>query len=353
MDSLMDIGAERTICNTAHGAGRLQPRPSDRRVTVSITTADGAMAPKQGWLIKKLSVTCRGTRLACHNVLAMDLPDLPYGLVVGNDTLKRGQAVIDCAAGTVTFPHGKWSAPGPQRWEPTESISPARARRLARKGRGRIIEIDKIDPAILQEAASAASFNIAAHLHHVAVTAGATAAGTATPPAVPRPWENHPVYEPDPALDDPTPAERLAKIAALLERFRGSTTQKDNLPHAERHPRVGAMDGLELSIDTDDDAFRRLRPRPPRRLSLEEGQELRRQLVHLLSRGFIRPSISPYAAPCFFVPKGDGSQVRMVIDYRQVNSVTVPSQTPAPSAVEQVKFLGGSKWISSIDLTSA
>ena len=46
-----------------------------------------------------------------------------------------------------------------------------------------------------------------------------------------------------------------------------------------------------------------------------ELKELKEQLKDLLNKGFIRPSISPWGAPVFFVKKKDGA-LRMCIDYR-------------------------------------
>ena len=46
-----------------------------------------------------------------------------------------------------------------------------------------------------------------------------------------------------------------------------------------------------------------------------ELKELKDQLQNLLSKGFIRPSVSPWGAPALFVKKKDGT-MRMCIDYR-------------------------------------
>ena len=48
-----------------------------------------------------------------------------------------------------------------------------------------------------------------------------------------------------------------------------------------------------------------------------------------MEHGFIRPSKSPYGAPVLFVKKKDGS-LRMCIDYRALNKITVKNKYPLP-----------------------
>ena len=66
---------------------------------------------------------------------------------------------------------------------------------------------------------------------------------------------------------------------------------------------------------------------PPYRMSPAELRELKAQLEELLSKGFIQSSISPWGAPVLFVKKKDGS-LRLCIDYKQLNRVTIHNQYP-------------------------
>ena len=68
---------------------------------------------------------------------------------------------------------------------------------------------------------------------------------------------------------------------------------------------------------------------PPYRMAPAELRELKAQLEELLSKGFIRPSISPWGAPVLFVKKKDGS-LRLCMDYRQLSKVTIRNQYPLP-----------------------
>ena len=71
----------------------------------------------------------------------------------------------------------------------------------------------------------------------------------------------------------------------------------------------------------------------------------------LLSKGFIRPSISPWGALFLFVKKKDES-LRLCIDYKQLNKVTIRNQYPLPRIDELFDQLQGSRVYSKIDLRS-
>ena len=82
-----------------------------------------------------------------------------------------------------------------------------------------------------------------------------------------------------------------------------------------------------------------------------ELKELKEQLKDLLDKGFIRPSVSPWGAPVLFVRKKDGS-LRMCIDYRQLNKVTVKNKYPLPRIDDLFDQLQGVSYFSKIDLRS-
>ncbi|KAD5960752.1 hypothetical protein E3N88_12224 [Mikania micrantha] len=80
-------------------------------------------------------------------------------------------------------------------------------------------------------------------------------------------------------------------------------------------------------------------------------QELMTQIQELLDKGFIYPSISPWGAPVLFVNKKDGS-MRMCINYRELNKLTVKNRYPLPRIYDLFDQLQGAKWFSKIDLRS-
>jgi hypothetical protein len=65
----------------------------------------------------------------------------------------------------------------------------------------------------------------------------------------------------------------------------------------------------------------------PYRMAPSKLRELKEQRQELLDKGFIHPSSSPLGAPMLFVK--DGS-MRMCIDYRELNKVTIKNRYPLP-----------------------
>ena len=90
---------------------------------------------------------------------------------------------------------------------------------------------------------------------------------------------------------------------------------------------------------------------PPYRMAPPELKELKKQLQELCDKRFIRPSSSPWGAPVLFVKKKDGT-LRMCIDYRQLNKVTVKNRYPLPRIDDLFDQLQGASYFSKIDLRS-
>ena len=75
------------------------------------------------------------------------------------------------------------------------------------------------------------------------------------------------------------------------------------------------------------------------------------QLEDLLKKGYIRPSVSPCGALVLFVKKKDGT-LRLCIDFRQLNKVTVKNKYPLPRIDDLFDQLKDGKIFSKIDLRS-
>lgn len=85
------------------------------------------------------------------------------------------------------------------------------------------------------------------------------------------------------------------------------------------------------------------------RLAQPELEELKRQLDELLAKGYIVPSSSPFGAPVLFVKKKDGT-LRLCIDYRKLNNITIKNAYPLPRIDELLDRLNGVKVMSALDL---
>ena len=87
------------------------------------------------------------------------------------------------------------------------------------------------------------------------------------------------------------------------------------------------------------------------RLTPAEWEEYKRQIKLYEEKGHIRRSRSPYAAPVLFVPKPGGNPVelRMVIDYRALNAITIKDRFPLPLPEELIDKLQGKRFFSKMD----
>jgi hypothetical protein len=89
----------------------------------------------------------------------------------------------------------------------------------------------------------------------------------------------------------------------------------------------------------------------PYRMPMNELVELKKQIAELQSKGFIRPSSSPWEAPIIFVEKKDGTQ-QMCVVYRSLNEVTIKNKYPLPQIEDLFNQMKGASVFSKIDLRS-
>ena len=84
-------------------------------------------------------------------------------------------------------------------------------------------------------------------------------------------------------------------------------------------------------------------------LSQPELETLRKYIDEHLQRGFLRPSHSPCSAPILFAKKADGS-LRLCVDYRALNKVTIKTRYPLPLIAELLDRLRHAKYFTKFDV---
>ena len=92
--------------------------------------------------------------------------------------------------------------------------------------------------------------------------------------------------------------------------------------------------------------------KPLYNLSEKELQILRQYIESALEKGWIVPSKSPAGAPIFFIPKKDGG-LRLCVDYRGLNQITIKNRYPLPLISETLDRLSSAKIFTQLDLRDA
>lgn len=89
----------------------------------------------------------------------------------------------------------------------------------------------------------------------------------------------------------------------------------------------------------------------PYRISYKEREKVRDIIDELKEADIVEDSESPYASPILLVKKKTGD-VRMCVDYRELNKKTVPDKYPLPRIDDQLDRLHGNAYFTSLDLFS-
>ncbi|RXN05991.1 Retrovirus-related Pol poly from transposon [Labeo rohita] len=108
---------------------------------------------------------------------------------------------------------------------------------------------------------------------------------------------------------------------------------------------IGCVPSLQLSVSLSDNTpVARTYTSVPKPLY----QEMKDYLHDLIAQGWVAKSHSPYSSPIVCVRKKDGS-LRLCIDYRDLNSKTIPDRQPIPRVQDVLDGLGGNAWFSLLD----
>ena len=129
------------------------------------------------------------------------------------------------------------------------------------------------------------------------------------------------------------------QVKSLLEKYRSCFVE---------HAGLGSVNVLAHEIKTTTETPVKSKPY---RLTWTEETQLRKELDHLLELGLIRPSKGEWTSPVLFVGKKDGS-LRLCVDYRRLNKITVKDHFPLPFIDELVDSMGGARYFSTLDAAS-
>ena len=132
-----------------------------------------------------------------------------------------------------------------------------------------------------------------------------------------------------------------------LENFRELILENSDA-FAKDEKDLGCVKDFEHHLELTDNTPIACKPyrMPYSKIEIVEGE-----IKKMLELGVIKPSISPYAAPCLIVWKKNGKP-RLVIDYRKLNQVVKPIQYPLPHLETSIQSLGGNSYFSTLDLLS-
>ena len=87
------------------------------------------------------------------------------------------------------------------------------------------------------------------------------------------------------------------------------------------------------------------------RTTVQESEEIKRQVQELLDKGVIVPSCSPCGSAVLLVPKKDGVW-RMCVDYRALNRITVKNRYPLPRIDDLIDQPESAQYFTKLDLKS-
>ena len=89
-----------------------------------------------------------------------------------------------------------------------------------------------------------------------------------------------------------------------------------------------------------------------RRVSPQQEEEINKQADQMMKDGIARPSSSPWASNFILVKSKDGS-LCFVVDYRQLNDVTIKDAYPMPNVRGIIDKMKGAQFFSKMDMASA
>ena len=145
---------------------------------------------------------------------------------------------------------------------------------------------------------------------------------------------------------------RTPPLEKLPERYREFLELFEDDDGSQLPPYRQGID-MEIKLECDQQGKEKEAPWGPLySMSRDELLVLRKTLLELLDKGFIRVSHSPAGAPVLFARKPGGG-LRFCVDYRALNAVTVKDRYPLPLIKGTLRQLSSAKWFTKLDVRAA
>ncbi|KAF9756168.1 Transposon Tf2-6 polyprotein, partial [Nosema granulosis] len=138
------------------------------------------------------------------------------------------------------------------------------------------------------------------------------------------------------------------EILNKVDLFYSSQSSNDEMldPFIKTNPKLGRIKGCKMTLPLKDDIPVHKKPYP---VPINHLPKLKEEVKKLENLDIIHESNSNYASPAFTVPKKTGD-VRLVVDYRELNKKTVKMGYPFPCIQYSLMDLKGSQYFSQLDL---
>ena len=277
---------------------------------------------------------CQGSEFNVNSVTCLRMDSLDYDAIAGLPWLQRMQPTVNYRTGELKFKNFAWQRDTDV--FTTGGIATMEAAEVTRRVKhpSEYANGDRVESIIFVKADST---EVAEAAKELALEPDLMVLGV----------------EPDrqaKVLNRDLPVGQQRKLCALIKSFdeTGILTQKDNLPHFSKMKKRPKHWHFKLEDNGLGAAPPKSKPRP---MTEVERTELRRQLRWLISHGFLKPSQSSYASGVSFVRKSDGS-LRMVTDFRGLNSCTKNLAGPLTDIAVLMDKLGGAKYMTALDLVA-
>ena len=135
--------------------------------------------------------------------------------------------------------------------------------------------------------------------------------------------------------------EQQMKVKSMLKKH-VSTFSKDKYD-------IGKINDLKMKINLHDyEPVKRSYTSLPKPLY----KQVKEYVEDMLAQGWVQKSSSSYSSPLVCARKKDGS-LRLCVDYRKLNSKTIPDSQPIPKVQDILNSLGGNSWFTALDLSKA